>query len=181
LIYTSLVNALTQDDDTHRKQMVASVLAQGDVRFLRAVASRLLRFLTSRNTVRRQQARATLIDFGISVIPALTHELCTSRSVKRRIQVAELLGVIGEKLEPIERANLYCQLDVVICTARQREVVEAVMKAVAVPRGTDKRIGVANLESAVVATATFDNRGCRGRESLYPPFRGVQSAKEVVG
>jgi hypothetical protein len=45
--------------------------------------------------------------------------------VERRIPVAELLGLIGQRLDPMERANLYCQLDVVICTAREKEVIEA--------------------------------------------------------
>jgi hypothetical protein len=146
--FRPLIKCLTVEDDTRRKQMVASVLAQDNVLFVRAVASRLLPLLTGRNAIRRKQARATLIEFGVAIIPLLTYRLLKSRSVEPRIQVTELLGEIGQQLDGMERANLYQQLDVVICAAKQREVAEAVIKAVVKLRAVEQQLTQANVCSA---------------------------------
>jgi hypothetical protein len=105
---------------------------------LRAIIGQLvIRFKTAAATTQRQ-ARASLLEFGWPTALALMAQTCKRGSTEFTAAAVELLAEIGKMQSLTRRTEISCHLFIVPCKPDDTMVIEAIGRALAVLRQTEK-------------------------------------------
>src|SRR5262249_9830896 len=96
-----------------------------------AIIGRLADRLKSPSPSVRQAAQDVLVDVGAAAVPALVARLHRKGGPVVKARVAEVLGLVGRRLDDCERTEVFFELEIAMGTAKDRAGGEAGAKALA--------------------------------------------------
>jgi hypothetical protein len=98
-VLVPLIEKLTGPDDQQRYQALAEARCIPDRETLDLLVLLLVDVLAGRDHERRRQAALSLTALGQAALPFLILEAVRRRGVYLRLQLADLIGVIGRRIE----------------------------------------------------------------------------------